>query len=275
MSSQPTQPSALSEALKDKARRAFLMRKLHSLSGALPVGGFMVFHLWTNAKALQGEESFQHAVGDIAAMPYLPVLEWGLILAPLLFHAIYGVKLALEGKPNVGRYPYGRNWMYVLQRVTGLVAFAFICFHLWEYWGQKQLGRLEGAQFYAALCKNLSSTTSGVPVTALVYLVGIAACAFHFANGLWGFCMSWGITVSRRAQQTVAAALGVLGLALFLLGANTVIHFATGSSLSGALFGQRDAGARTCAEVSRKAPSLVSSKDGNAANASPVADLRP
>jgi succinate dehydrogenase/fumarate reductase cytochrome b subunit (b558 family) len=236
-------------SLLDKSRRPFLLRKLHSLSGVLPVGLFMLVHLWTNAKALQGQARFDDAVAEINHMPYLPIIEVVGILLPLLFHALYGVKLALESKPNVGRYAYSRNWMYTLQRVTGLLAFAFISYHLWEYWTQKVLGKLTTEQFYPALCANMSSTVHGVPVTALVYVVGIAAATFHFANGLWGFCFSWGITVSRRAQRMSATVFGVVGLAIFLLGANTAIYFATGSRL--AVFGSAAgaSGTRTCVDV--------------------------
>ncbi len=216
----------------DKARRPFLLRKLHSLSGVFPVGLFLLVHLWTNATALQGQERFDDAVAGINHMPYVQLIEIFGILLPLGFHAIYGIKLALEGRPNVGRYTYSRNWMYTLQRVTGLIAFAFICFHLWEYWIQKELGRMTPEQFYPRLSENLSSTVGGVPVTALIYVVGVAAAVFHFANGLWGFCFSWGFTVSRRAQRLSAVAFGVVGLVVFLLGANTAIYFATGSRLS-------------------------------------------
>lgn len=240
------------KSLFDKSRRAYLLRKLHSLTGVAPVGGFMVFHLWENAKALQGQQQFDEAVAGINHMPYLPILEWGAILLPLLFHAGYGIKLALESKPNVGRYTFSRNWMYTLQRVTGLLAFAFICFHLYEYWGQKMSGKLAPEQFYPQLCANMSSTVGPVPVVALIYVLGIAACVFHFANGLWGFFFSWGITVSRRSQQLAATVFGVLGVIIFLLGANTAIYFATGSRFPGLLFGASEGkgGARTCAEVS-------------------------
>ncbi|HSN96751.1 MAG TPA: hypothetical protein VLS89_00590 [Candidatus Nanopelagicales bacterium] len=236
---------ALSKPLLHQSRRAFLLRKLHSLSGVIPVGGFMLFHLWTNAKALQGQERYDEAVAEISGMPYVPVLEIGLILLPLAFHAIYGVWLALGAKSNVGKYPYSRNWMYTLQRVTGIVAFGFIVFHLYEYWLPKWTGQMTPAEFYPALCANMSATRGPVPVTGLVYLIGIAASVFHFANGLWGFCFSWGITASRRAQATAAWVFGILGLLIFLLGANTTIYFATGAKL----FGSAAVGARTCADI--------------------------
>lgn len=235
------------KSLFDKSRRSFLLRKLHSLTGALPVGGFLLFHFWTNAKALQGQAQYDDAVADITHMPYLRVLELVLILAPLLFHAGYGVVLALEGKPNVGRYPYSRNWMYTAQRATGLIAFAFIAFHLWEYWGQKVMGRMAPEDFYPRLCANMAATVGGVPLIALVYVVGIAASVFHFANGLWGFCFSWGITISRRAQRMAAVVFGVVGMVVFLLGVNTVIYFATGAPLPYTAASVE--GARTCADL--------------------------
>ena len=249
--SRVSDPSA-AKSLFDKSRRPFLLRKIHSLTGVAPVGAFMVFHLWTNATALQGQERFDEAVSGITHMPYLQLLEIG-ILAPLLFHAFYGVKLALEGSHNVGSYTFSRNWMYTLQRVTGILAFAFIAFHMWEYWAQKVLGNMTAEQFYPALCANLSSTTKGVPIIALVYIFGIAASVFHFANGLWGFCFSWGITVSKRSQQMSAVVFGLLGIAIFLLGANTAIYFATDSIFPGMLFGENAGGnvARTCQDIAR------------------------
>jgi succinate dehydrogenase/fumarate reductase cytochrome b subunit (b558 family) len=261
---------AASVSLFHTSRRPFLLRKVHSLTGVAPVGLFLVFHLWTNAKAMQGQQRFDDAVGDISHMPYLVLMEAGILL-PLLFHAGYGVKLALDGRHNVGRYGYSRNWMYTMQRVTGLLAFAFICFHLYEYWAQKVLGRMESQDFYPALCASMSSTVSGIPVIALVYVLGIAASTFHFANGLWGFCFSWGITVSRRSQRLSATVFGLVGLAVFLLGANTAIYFATGSRFPGMLLGSSRApaaghaggAARTCADVAIK----VASTDRSPASA--------
>ncbi|MCC6645047.1 MAG: succinate dehydrogenase [Polyangiaceae bacterium] len=219
---------AAKHPLVEPSHRAFLLRKLHSLSGVVPVAGFVVFHLWTNARALSGQEAFDAAVLDINHMPYLPLLEAGILL-PLAFHGLYGVKLALQGRPNLGRYGYARNWMYTLQRASGVVALLFIVAHLWELRVQKALGVLGPTGFYPTLVAHLSSTVGGVPLSAIFYLVGIAACAFHLANGLFGFCASWGLLLSRRSQRAGMLAFGALGVAVFLLGANTTVFFATGS----------------------------------------------
>ncbi len=243
--------SAAETSSFDRTRRRFLLRKLHSLSGVVPVGLFVLFHLFTNARALSGEASFEHAVLDIQAIPYLPIVEALTVLGPLLFHALYGVKIALEGRPNVGAYPHNRNWMYVAQRVTGLLAFAFIGWHLSELWLPKVTGRLAPEQFYGALCRDMSSVVGGVPLVAIGYVFGIAACVFHLANGLWGFCFSWGITPTRRSQRLSATVFGLCGAVVFLLGANTAIYFATGARI--AVFGTPAdapiARARSCPEV--------------------------
>jgi succinate dehydrogenase/fumarate reductase cytochrome b subunit (b558 family) len=236
-----------------KSHRPYLLRKLHSLSGVVPVGGFLCFHLWENARALQGRAQFDEGVAAINHMPFLPVLEWGLVILPLLFHAGYGVKLALEGRPNVGTYTYSRNWMYLLQRVTGLLAFAFILFHLYQYWVPKLTGKLAPEQFYPALCQNMTYAVGPVPVVGLVYAFGIAACVFHFANGLSGFCFSWGITTSRRAQQLAGTVFGALGVAVLVLGLTTVSYFATGSRFPASLFGQAT---HSCAEPVEPNPSV-------------------
>jgi succinate dehydrogenase/fumarate reductase cytochrome b subunit len=138
--------------------------------------------------------------------------------------------------------------MYTFQRTSGLIAFAFIAFHLYSYWWQKVAGKMDASQFYPALCADLSSTVGGVPLVGLFYLLGIAACAFHLANGLWGFCCSWGITLSRRAQRMSATVFGLAGIAIFLLGANTVIYFARPDPAWISASPSTSRGARTCAD---------------------------
>ncbi|CAN5523541.1 succinate dehydrogenase cytochrome B558 [soil metagenome] len=208
----------------------FLLRKLHSLTGVIPVGAFLVEHLWTNASALRGQRAFDEAVDTIQALPALPVIELFTIVLPLAFHAGYGVILLRESRPNVDRYPHGKNWLYLLQRITGVLTLLFVMWHLWEIRIQKWLFGMSSHSFFPVLTAHLSSTWHGVPVLALVYIAGISAAVFHFSNGLWGFATSWGIVTSRAAMSRVRIAGAALGVVLFLMGESTVLYFATGSS---------------------------------------------
>ena len=216
------------------SRCSFLFRRLHSLSGIFPVGIFLVSHLFTNAKALKGQLFFDRAVADINHLPFLPLIEIFGIFVPLAFHALYGVKLAFDGRVNVARYPYTRNVLYTLQRATGLLAFLFIAWHLWEFRIPKLLGYMSADAFYPTLESHLSSTYHGFPVLAVVYLVGIGASVFHFANGLFTFCFSWGLCLTRRSQRVFATAFAALGAVVFVMGAQTALYFATGAQFPAA-----------------------------------------
>ena len=112
-----------------------------------------------------------------------------------------------------------------------MLTLGFLGYHLWELRLQKLLTGMDAPGFYDTLCRNMSSTVFGIPLIALVYLIGIAAVSFHLSNGLWGFCFSWGIVVSRRAQRMAAGVFSFVGLVVFILGANTTVYFATGSKL--------------------------------------------
>jgi succinate dehydrogenase/fumarate reductase cytochrome b subunit len=125
---------------------------------------------------------------------------------------------------------------------------------MYGFWWKKLVGKMAPEDFYPKLCEQMSSTTAGIPIIALVYILGIAACTFHFANGLWGFCFSWGITISRRSQQMAAWVFGILGVLVFFLGANTTIYFATGSSIQDMLFGRGETtGTRSCLDITAEA----------------------
>ena len=110
--------------------KTFLLRKLHQLTGIVPLGLFFFGHMFTNSKAMSGPTVFNEAVEDIHHIPYLLFVEIFGIFLPLLFHSIYGIMISAEARPNVGNYSYGRNWFYLFQRITGVFLFFFILFHL-------------------------------------------------------------------------------------------------------------------------------------------------
>jgi succinate dehydrogenase / fumarate reductase cytochrome b subunit len=184
-------------------RNHFLLRRLHSLTGIVPVGGFMVFHLYENSQALGGPAAFNEVVRFINSLPMLWALEIFGIFLPLYFHAIYGIYIAADAKHNVSNYGYGRNWAFLLQRVTGIITLFFVTFHIWQFRFQKLLGRYDenagemaGLPTFDVVKEALSNNA-----VAAFYAIGIVAAAFHLANGIYTFLITWGITVGPKSQR--------------------------------------------------------------------------
>jgi succinate dehydrogenase / fumarate reductase cytochrome b subunit len=198
-------------------RRAFWLRKAHSLSGLIPVGAFMCFHLFENTSAAHGPKAFDDMVGKINAMPFVFAMEIFGIWIPILFHALFGFVIIMEGKSNALAYPYARNWLYWAQRITGIIAFVFIVFHFVQFRARK-------AEFMVAPFTDVQQGLSN-PLVFWFYAFGIAACVFHLANGLAGFLFSWGLTVGPRAKRLAGFACTGLGLAVFALGMKALWAF--------------------------------------------------
>ncbi len=113
--------------------RTFVLRKLHQLTGIMPLGFFLLEHFYTNSKALTGPADFNNAVRDLQSIPYILFVEIGGIFIPLIYHAVYGILITAEARPNNLNYPYPRNWFYTVQRLTGIILFFFITFHVLNF----------------------------------------------------------------------------------------------------------------------------------------------
>ncbi|MEW8220621.1 MAG: succinate dehydrogenase, partial [Candidatus Thiodiazotropha taylori] len=105
----------------------FVFRRLHSLLGLLPVGGFLIFHLWENSQSRFGQTHYNdQVVGWLQQLNYLTLLEIFLIALPLLFHALYGLVILYNGKGNLSVYPWQGNLRYTLQRFSGIAVLLFL-----------------------------------------------------------------------------------------------------------------------------------------------------
>ncbi|WP_217586900.1 succinate dehydrogenase cytochrome b558 subunit [Lentibacillus saliphilus] len=202
-------------------QREFFYRRLHSLLGVIPIGIFLIQHLIVNHFAVYGEDSFNKAAAFMEGLPFRVVLEIFVIFLPILFHAILGVYIVFVAKNNPVKYSFFRNWMFLLQRLTGIITLIFIAWHVWETRVQAGLGNVDVN--YNLMEDILSST-----YMFWFYIVGVISTTFHFANGLWSFFVTWGITQTPRSQQmTTYATIGVF-LALSYIGVRSLIKFAYG-----------------------------------------------
>jgi succinate dehydrogenase / fumarate reductase cytochrome b subunit len=198
-------------------RHQFLIYRLFSLSGLVPVGAFLVVHLLTNASVLAGPGAFQSRVNLIHSLgPLLVPIEWAFIFLPMLFHATVGFVIIANGMPNVGSYPYAGNFRYMLQRATGMIAFAFILWHVVHlHWMGRPLG---GGQFDEHHAASSTAAALASPLVTVLYAIGILSAVFHFANGLWSLGITWGLWTSPAAMQRANAVSVVVGVALAAAG---------------------------------------------------------
>lgn len=201
----------------------FLLRRLHSLLGLLPVGGFLVFHLWENSQSRFGATHYNEQVaGWLHGLNYLVVMEIFVIALPLLFHAGYGLVILRSGSNERQGFPWLHHQFYLLQRLSGVAILLFLLVHVgWtRIWGLFEPG--VGADLYNHMQGLLNQ-----PPVFLFYLVGLLLSLFHLSNGLWTMAISWGLTSSVAAQRywfylccglfLLLSALGLHGMLGFVL----------------------------------------------------------
>ncbi len=175
----------------------FLLRRLHSLFGLLPVGAFLIFHLWENSQSRFGMAHYnEQVVAALQRMNYLPLLEIFVIALPILFHAGYGLVILRSGSAELHRYPWLHNRFYWLQRLSGVAILLFLLAHvgMTRFWGIWEPA--VKADLFGHMQQLLSH-----PLIFLLYLLGLLLSLLHLGNGLWTMGISWGVTVTPRAQQ--------------------------------------------------------------------------
>lgn len=199
--------------------REFLWRRLHSLLGVIPVGLFLVFHLSLNFTSVGGEEAYNNATGMMELIPHslLLLMEWVIIYIPLMFHAFYGIYIAFTARHNVKRFGTFRNWMFVLQRFTGIFLVIFVAWHIFQTRVQKAFGEEVNFNMMAEIVDN--------PWMLGFYIVGILSATFHLANGLWSFLVSWGITQSPSSQRVATFITMAFFVILSIIGVVAIVSF--------------------------------------------------
>ncbi|MCG7996748.1 MAG: succinate dehydrogenase [Candidatus Thiodiazotropha taylori] len=199
----------------------FVFRRLHSLLGLLPVGGFLIFHLWENSQSRFGQTHYNdQVVGWLQQLNYLTLLEIFLIALPLLFHALYGLVILYNGKGNLSVYPWQGNLRYTLQRFSGIAVLLFLLLHvgwtrIWAIWEP-------------AIKADLFTHMQGLliqPSVFLLYLTGLLVSVFHLTNGLWSMAISWGVTTSPRAQSICLGICAFLAVLLSAMGVHGMLGF--------------------------------------------------
>jgi len=194
-------------------------RRLHSIAGIVPLAVFLAFHLTVNASAWRGAEAYNATVRRLQQLPLLGVAEIACLLVPLAFHAVGGlfliatVPIAAERPTRAGRA------RAILQRVTGVLLFGFILFHLWTA-RLVQLDDHESLDLFHLMQSALAS-----PWIRALYAGGIVAATAHLGAGIFSFSQTWGLARTPRMRLAVAVLSAGVFVALCAAGIGTLAAF--------------------------------------------------
>lgn len=205
----------------------FVLRKLQSLSGFLPLCIFLLFHVVANATAMIGPDVYFQFIGIMGSIPWIIVLEVLIIFLPLLVHGLMGLYIVFTGRNNPAKYSYFRNWMFFLQRISGLVIFLFLIYHVITI---KFFSDHSAATMMINLYEQFHS-----PIFGAFYIITLICVSFHVCNGLWGFCVNWGILPGMRAQRVFGKICIVLFVILLIF---WLFVFAAIYNIDGGIIGQ-------------------------------------
>ncbi len=183
--------------------RSFYWKRWHSLAGMIPIGFFLITHLYTQSFAMSGAGAYNVRYAETMRNPWLLPIEIVFLYIPLLFHLILGLVFILKSKYNI-KYNYLDNWRFILQRVSGFGLALFIGAHFTLTRGHSWFandgwtnGVPHGGWFHHM------STHMKENLTFSVYLLGVLATAGHIGNGLWTFFNTMGWSKGVKAQQTL------------------------------------------------------------------------
>jgi len=199
---------------------SFLLRRLHSLTGIVPIGAFLLEHFISNYEAFKGPEAYGKQVAFLNSLPFVVGMELFFIWIPILYHGLYGVYIWWNGDSNVGEYPWQGNWLYTAQRWTGIVAFIFILQHTYFLRFTGLHLPTHPMQSFAKVQGEFQS-----PWMIVFYAIGIVAVSWHFAYGIWLFCAKWGITTGELARRRLGYVCFVIALGLIAIGATSMYGF--------------------------------------------------
>lgn len=182
---------------------SFFLRRFHSLIALIPIAMFIVIHFCLNSTAFVGNDMYLAMVNMMKSVPGIVVLEVLLIAIPIIFHGIYGLYIVYLAKNNFN-YKYYRNYAFYMQRISSIIMLAFIIWHVYTL----RIAHHEAVAVMDALLAVLRN-----PLYLALYIISIVATAYHLTNGLFTFCITWGICIGDRAQKVCS----ILCIGLFAL----------------------------------------------------------
>lgn len=187
--------STTSDQASAGRRWGFIRDRLGSFLAVVPLSLWVLVHLWHNLAALQGPAAWQHAVTGYETSGAM-LLSGVISLVPLLLHTAWGIGRLFTSRPNAVHYTFFANFKYLLQRLSAVGVLLFLGAHIWLAFLHPRL--IEGhPEQFAEFAQEMRHDVATLPV----YLLGTLGVAYHLANGIATFAMSWGLTGTRASLR--------------------------------------------------------------------------
>jgi succinate dehydrogenase / fumarate reductase cytochrome b subunit len=196
---------------------------VHSFLGVVPLGAFLLLHVYDQWPAMRHRELWVDRARHAISHPWAIAL----VLVPLGLHAVLGCAGLLRARTDVGQALYGPAALRVIQGVTGALVLGFVLYHVGQLWSVGD----DGPQHSPRAAYALMWQALGRPFDLAIYLVGITATCFHFAHGLSRAAVTFGLARGARPLLLSRVGAGLIGFALWGLLLQLLGHFALGAPL--------------------------------------------
>ena len=163
---------------------------------------FLTFHACMNVVALIDGDAY-NMVCEFLGTNWYALVGTAALSALAVVHILYAVILTLENRKARGnnRYavtakPEKVEWASQNMFVLGVIVILGLFLHLYNFWFNMMFAELVGMEGMFAPTDGYAfiQQTFSCPVTAVLYLIWLAALWFHLSHGFWSSLQTLGLS---------------------------------------------------------------------------------
>ncbi|MCX7870163.1 MAG: hypothetical protein N2485_01100 [bacterium] len=206
-----------------------VFKRIHSLTGTIFIGGFLIFHYINNSLA-KDPKTLNKFTKKMHKFPLLPLIEIFGIYLPLTIHIIIGLILLKTSKINYN-LKYETNYRFILQRITAYIILFTLLFHLRTVRFNEYLPKFIRDALNIPSKRDFTFEKVNIwfkpplrPIGLIIYKLFTLSVAYHLSNGLWTASITWGLAKTYEKQKKLRDLSNIIFLFLSLWGM-LIIHF--------------------------------------------------
>lgn len=196
----------------------FWLKRIHSFIVFIPLTAALILYLAGYSMAFRGPQAFDRMVSLVHSFPLTAPLEILFIAIPIVFYVLMGLVLIYRSSANVVAYGYYRNWIYILDRLFGLIASVFVVYHFWST-------RIVPAALGKFATFEYIHSRLAHPWIQALYVAGIIALVYHCMSRSAALFTTLGIVQGRKARWALSIASWSLMVVIGLWGIGIVFAF--------------------------------------------------